>query len=343
MLNLDAFDKENVFGTPPTVAPYALFDCTEPAASPERTRLSHRLHPRYRSPLSPSPMQPTLRGDWGGQSKTLAAAHTFSPPLSGPCGLDVNSPATLALSLQEARGSHEDTASNRAEVVIVPSYLDLIPELSSIPITTSGDTIAAGAPVSAPTDEGAADIELLAAMDETRTPRAEQPGQGGTTIPDQPSTLTAFPELLGGDLPWEIDNTNDLYHAAGLPARVLDEEYLTSCRFYHHDPRRPLPTNLDILFRMGNHFGQGATRSELRQALRRCRACRRFMYADARGYHRCNSAPLSVDSGKDLVSALLSHEESSGFASQDLRSYLSMCGLCDRVLQSNVLAYHQCD
>lgn len=128
-------------------------------------------------------------------------------------------------------------------------------------------------------------------------------------------------------------------------ARELDEDYLTSCRFYHHDPRRPLPTNLDILFRLSNCFGQGISKSELRQVLRRCKSCRYFMYTDSRVHHRCDAVPLHVsmdDPLADLVSALLSHDDSCGFASQDLRRLLTICSRCNHILQVDRMTFHDC-
>ncbi|KAJ3531695.1 hypothetical protein NMY22_g8046 [Coprinellus aureogranulatus] len=180
-------------------------------------------------------------------------------------------------------------------------------------------------------------------IDEAPLPLASEE----TKIPRGLLDSVSYPELVGDDIPWCVAENEEepLYAGSTVQGRVLDEAYLTSCRFYHHDPRRPSPTNLEIAFRLGNYFGAGVSRSELRQVLRRCKICRQFMYADSRTSHRCDSAPLQIsaeDPLADIVSALLSNEESSGFSSQYLRTLLTICSRCDHILQADRLATHDC-
>ncbi|KAJ3528869.1 hypothetical protein NMY22_g9232 [Coprinellus aureogranulatus] len=279
------------------------------SVSPSSHRVARRLHPRYLSPLSLSPIPFHLNSELGDMGASLQAITTGA--------LTTSSSAQGGITIGHSR-NFEDPAAALAGVAD-----DLI-----VGLTAVAEPIAEV-------------IEPLFLLEGAASGDECEVGGSGNGEPNG----SAFPELLAGDLPWEVDNTFNFTVQGGssVSARILDEEYLTTCRFYHHDPRRPLPTNLDILFRMGKYFGSGVTRSELRQALRRCKACRRFMYADNRGSHRCDAEALSTTEERDLISAFLSVQESSGFASQDLRSQLIICASCDHVLQSNVLAFHDCD
>ncbi|KAJ3529169.1 hypothetical protein NMY22_g9107 [Coprinellus aureogranulatus] len=144
-------------------------------------------------------------------------------------------------------------------------------------------------------------------------------------------------ELEGGPLVQQEQETPETNEPR------IDEDFLKACRFYNYDPQRPTPTNLDIIFRLGNYFGAGVTKAELRQILRRCKTCRHFLYADLRSSHRCTSEPLVAEAPLfDIVGAFLSHEENSGFTPQDLRQLLAICPLCGRIVQADRRHYHDC-
>ena len=135
--------------------------------------------------------------------------------------------------------------------------------------------------------------------------------------------------------------TNDLCHTSGRP---LDERFLRTCHIYHHDPRRPLPTTKDILMRLDDFLANGITKTDLRLLLRKCKSCRRFMYADSRAYHRCDSAQLiGVDDiSFDFLSAFLSSNEHCGWMQSDLFSLLGVCNRCERVVLHKHFTFHAC-
>ncbi|KAJ3503696.1 hypothetical protein NMY22_g18157 [Coprinellus aureogranulatus] len=351
-------DKENQFTTP--VKPTLVLHVSGASVSPHGDGKPIRLHPYYRSPLNRTPIPFNIT------SSPRALAHNSPPWLSQPyvSNTGLASPFRLRSgSLTALAGSnvfndftfsHEGADWNAGN----PPDPDTLKLASAI--ENGLEAIATANEVAERASECGSDPDP--AVSNPNTVLCDQEKEDKENITE----ATTSPELIGGDLPWEegmSDFTMNLFRETFVPGetsppltaedrtdrcdgragRVLDEEYLTSCRFYHHDPRRPLPTNLDILFRVCNYFGPGVSRSELRQAFRRCKACRRFMYTDARGSHQCNAAPLSLE-GQDLASAFLSVEESSGLSSQELRTQLTICGLCDHVLQSKVLnsSMHTC-
>ncbi|KAJ3520976.1 hypothetical protein NMY22_g12508 [Coprinellus aureogranulatus] len=166
--------------------------------------------------------------------------------------------------------------------------------------------------------------------------------QDELNVPDvaQPTSNASADELL-----WDMGWTAKPFPAETpeVQAPAIDEAFFASCRFYHYDPQRPLPTNLDILLRLGNYFGPGVTKAELRQALRRCKSCRHFLYTDTRSSHRCTAQPIAFDEPlTDLVSALLTYDENSGLTSQDMRRLLAICARCKHVVQSDRQYYHTC-
>ncbi|KAJ3530963.1 hypothetical protein NMY22_g8351 [Coprinellus aureogranulatus] len=330
-------NKENIFLFPPFPGSLSFHASRTPSP---KSGFSRRLHPYYRSPVSRSPIPfdlmqaDTPTGKYDPLQPEATSLIPCTQP-SSPCEPRSESPFSSALSLRSALG---DLGQAGVEGIHPPQSCGW----------HKADRNNLQAQVIGNAEAGTPGLDVGQQITCGGTASEEYGGETAVTAKGAleasgDEAETAFPELLSGELPWEDNKVINVavYGGAVVPGRVLDEEYLTSCRFYHHDPRRPLPTNFDIIIRMCNYFGPGVTRSELRQALRRCKACRRFMYADSRGFHRCDAPPLST-ADRDLIAAFLLTDESSGFASQDLRMQLTMCGLCDHVLLSNVLNYHSC-
>ncbi|KAF6751230.1 hypothetical protein DFP72DRAFT_851156 [Ephemerocybe angulata] len=89
---------------------------------------------------------------------------------------------------------------------------------------------------------------------------------------------------------------------------LLDDAFLATCHFRSFNPRRPTPTNFEILMRLGQFFGEGVTKTEFQQILRACKLCQRLMFADRRTSHECSGVVPSVrEPDFDFVSTLLSH------------------------------------
>jgi hypothetical protein len=95
--------------------------------------------------------------------------------------------------------------------------------------------------------------------------------------------------------------------------------------------------------RLGQIMGPGVTKAETRQVLQRCKMCRRFMYVDRCGYHRCNGAVPNVgEGGFQLVQMLLSDSEHAGLSQSDLISLLSTCNNCCHVVMTKHVGLHVC-
>ncbi|KAJ3511064.1 hypothetical protein NMY22_g15776 [Coprinellus aureogranulatus] len=101
------------------------------------------------------------------------------------------------------------------------------------------------------------------------------------------------------------------------------------------NPRRPTFTHFDVLMRLGHECGwpkTGVTRTELKRMLRACVQCRRFMYAERRAYHRCDSAAPDVRAiDFDLIQNMLAFHEHSGYSLSDLAFVLFRCQSCLRI------------
>ncbi|TEB23582.1 hypothetical protein FA13DRAFT_1797902 [Coprinellus micaceus] len=124
----------------------------------------------------------------------------------------------------------------------------------------------------------------------------------------------------------------------------LNEKFLLSCRFYSHDPRRPSPSSLDLLFKLGNYFGKGITKPELRQIIRKCKQCRNHMYTENRVFHACGTATaLDVRSPVfHMVTAFLTTVQHRGFTQDDMLYLLRECKACHKICLNRSVYYHSC-
>lgn len=128
--------------------------------------------------------------------------------------------------------------------------------------------------------------------------------------------------------------------ALGQP---LNAEFFSGARYLSYDPRKPTPTNFDILMRLGQIVGPGVTKAETRLILRRCKLCRRFMYVERCSTHRCAGAVPDIQGQAfDLVETLFSLQEHAGLGQGDLLTLLSTCDTCRRVVINGNLVAHFC-
>ncbi|KAJ3545106.1 hypothetical protein NMY22_g2568 [Coprinellus aureogranulatus] len=136
------------------------------------------------------------------------------------------------------------------------------------------------------------------------------------------------------------DNGSVFSTAVGLPLSV---EFVAGVRFLSYDPRKPTPSNAEVMQRLGEIFSPGITKAELRQILRRCKGCRRFMFLDRCEYHQCDgNGPDIKDPQFHLASALLATTASPGISQTGLSSLLSICQTCRRIVATNGMDLHIC-
>ncbi|KAJ3511096.1 hypothetical protein NMY22_g15764 [Coprinellus aureogranulatus] len=136
------------------------------------------------------------------------------------------------------------------------------------------------------------------------------------------------------------EHTLGFQTAVGLP---LSADFVAGVRFLSYDPRKPSPSNVEILSRLGGLFSSGITKAELRQILRRCKLCRRFMFIDRCGYHRCDGAGSDTkDPQFSLVNTLLATSEGCGISQGVLSSLLSICQSCRRIVGAAGMEMHIC-
>jgi hypothetical protein len=90
-------------------------------------------------------------------------------------------------------------------------------------------------------------------------------------------------------------------------------------------------------------FGPGITRSQLRQILRECADCEKFVFADRRDSHKCDGQVLLTRADDfDLVSALISFDETSGLSLVDIHHLLTQCAACKRICLIGTVNLHDC-
>ncbi|KAF5340299.1 hypothetical protein D9611_007862 [Ephemerocybe angulata] len=118
---------------------------------------------------------------------------------------------------------------------------------------------------------------------------------------------------------------------------------LASCKIQNYNPRRPSPSAIDIIIRMGQWFGPGVTRSDLRQVLRKCLNCHHFLYTERRAYHECSAPPLAAQAPDfDFVGGMLGSFYNSGLRRRDLHCLFVLCGGCGRIILRLAVIYHRC-
>ena len=123
----------------------------------------------------------------------------------------------------------------------------------------------------------------------------------------------------------------------------LEDSFFLKCKFRKFNPRRPTLTNFDILMHFGQLFGEGITKSELKQAFRQCSDCHNLLYADRRSHHSCDEDALHPEAANfDLMQELLGMETHSGLSPADFKALVVRCDGCQRFCLSSVTHHHEC-
>lgn len=166
----------------------------------------------------------------------------------------------------------------------------------------------------------------------------------GMTTDDQDNQewgMTTFAGAHISTCAQPVQTLTEFFWISGCP---VTPKFLSSCHFYHHDPSNPCLTNIDILFRLGNYFGPGITKSELRQAFRRCKACHHYLYADMRAHHVCHGAVFPLEqAGFDFVTSTLEFSDHGGLSLADMSNLFSVCSRCNHVILFSRREYHECN
>ena len=110
------------------------------------------------------------------------------------------------------------------------------------------------------------------------------------------------------------------------------------------NPRRLGPSNLELLFRLGQVFGPGISRAEFRRIMRRCVCCGNIVFVLKVDSHSCDGTVLLTQAdGFDIIGAFLcSSGANAGFTWLDLNRLLDRCDACERIIPEGTVNFHAC-
>ncbi|TEB25372.1 hypothetical protein FA13DRAFT_1796474 [Coprinellus micaceus] len=129
------------------------------------------------------------------------------------------------------------------------------------------------------------------------------------------------------------------------PERLnLDESFLKDCKLMGFDPRRLGPSNLELLFRLGQAFGPGISRAEFRRIMRWCICCGNIVFVQKVDSHACGGTVLlTTANGFDIVDAFLCLSgPNAGFTWLDLNNLLTRCDACECIIPEGTVNLHAC-
>ncbi|KAJ3524524.1 hypothetical protein NMY22_g10960 [Coprinellus aureogranulatus] len=135
--------------------------------------------------------------------------------------------------------------------------------------------------------------------------------------------------------------TGPVSTSSDLDSVPLDFDYMATCVFARFDPTVQGPSNLDVLFELGQLWGAGVTRAQFVQLWRRCARCHKLCFVERRRYHDCKAAAWVLSGEQfDIVGAALSCQANSGVALAELSELLRRCTTCGRIGVQRAL--HEC-